>query len=314
MNDRLPGHQPRGPGPAGQGQPEGGRRAGAQRGQPQGPDHQLQHHHRRPGQPPGRPPRHPARAPAGAGGGQPRVRRAQRILPQHARLRPRDPPGRPRDAGHDRGVAALDRPDPGAGAAQRARRLDRPAAAGGQRPGRLHRRLDQVPAAGRPLQPLRAEQPAPDRRRGHPRRRAVHRRQQPGRVLPEPGRAVRRVAELRRQRQLRALPDRRRRQHRRPPARSTAAAKLFANFIKQPLGTRPARPSRTPPILRTSPCYKQKRARPEQRQDGAADPDADPSQARARLPGAGLRGPDRPRPWAATSCPTSASTRPSGCR
>ena len=36
-------------------------------------------------------------------------------------------------------------------------------------------------------------------------------------------------------------------------------AKLFANFIKQPLGTRPARPSRTPPIVRTSPCYKQKR-------------------------------------------------------
>ena len=35
--------------------------------------------------------------------------------------------------------------------------------------------------------------------------------------------------------------------------------KLFANFVNQPLGTRPARPSRTPPILRTSPCYKQKR-------------------------------------------------------
>jgi hypothetical protein len=34
--------------------------------------------------------------------------------------------------------------------------------------------------------------------------------------------------------------------------------KLFANFVGQPLGTRPARPSRTPPILRTSPCYKQK--------------------------------------------------------
>jgi virulence factor Mce-like protein len=34
---------------------------------------------------------------------------------------------------------------------------------------------------------------------------------------------------------------------------------LFANFIGQPRGTRPARPSRTPPILRTSPCYKQKR-------------------------------------------------------
>ena len=33
---------------------------------------------------------------------------------------------------------------------------------------------------------------------------------------------------------------------------------LFANFVQQPLGTRPARPSRTPPIVRTSPCYKQK--------------------------------------------------------
>ena len=36
-------------------------------------------------------------------------------------------------------------------------------------------------------------------------------------------------------------------------------ANLFANFIKQPLGTRPARPSRTPPIRRTTPCYTQKR-------------------------------------------------------
>ncbi|HYI37912.1 MAG TPA: MlaD family protein [Thermoleophilaceae bacterium] len=35
--------------------------------------------------------------------------------------------------------------------------------------------------------------------------------------------------------------------------------KLFANFVTPPLGTRPVRPSRTPPILRTSPCYKQKR-------------------------------------------------------
>ena len=35
--------------------------------------------------------------------------------------------------------------------------------------------------------------------------------------------------------------------------------KLFANFINQPLGTRPARPRAKPPILRTTPCYTQKR-------------------------------------------------------
>ena len=34
---------------------------------------------------------------------------------------------------------------------------------------------------------------------------------------------------------------------------------LFANFVRRPLGTRPARPARTPPIVRTRPCHTQKR-------------------------------------------------------
>ena len=136
----LPGHLAGRPGQADQGQPAGVRRAGAQRGQPQGPDHQLQHHHRRPGQPAERPARNAAGAPAGAGGRQPGVRQAQRLVPGHAGVRARDHPRRPRDARHHHGLAALDRPDARAGAAQRAGRLDRPPAARREGPGQVHRR------------------------------------------------------------------------------------------------------------------------------------------------------------------------------
>ena len=62
------------------------------------------------------------RAAAHARERQPRARLAQRGVPVHARVRARDHPRRPRDAGHDRGGVAVDRPGAPADGPEGARR------------------------------------------------------------------------------------------------------------------------------------------------------------------------------------------------
>ena len=77
-------------------------------------------------------------------------------------------------------------------------------------------------------------------------------------VLVHDGRARRRGPELRRQRAVRPLPGRRRRDRRSPPATSTLTGdQLFGNALAAPLGTRPAYPGKRPPYKPDAPCYKQ---------------------------------------------------------
>ena len=125
-------------------------------------------------------------------------------------------------------------------------------------PGQVHRRHDPVPAAGRPPEPVLHQEHPAHRRHGDPGRLAHHRRPGPGRVLPGAGRPVGRVAELRRQRQLHAVPGWWREHgvhglgRRRPQAvrQRVPAAAGHAS---------PARPGKKPPFTTSSPCFRQPR-------------------------------------------------------
>ena len=186
------------------------RRAGPQRASAAGAGHQLQPHA---GRARGRADE-PARdgAPAGADieSRQPGARRAERVVPAHARTRPRADPRRARDAGDDRRRLPLDRAGTQAVLARRAARRRTAPGADDARPGGADRPADRVPAEGGPDLALRAGEPAADRRRRDPRR--VHQRQgELQGVLLRAGRPHRREPELRRQRVVCALRTGRRR-------------------------------------------------------------------------------------------------------
>ena len=70
---------------------------------------------------------------------------------------------------------------------------------------------------------------------------------------------VRRGPELRRQRHVRAVPDRRRRGDAVARLGVRGHGELFGNAVALPLGNRPAYPGRKPPYRPTVPCYTQRR-------------------------------------------------------
>ena len=139
------------------------------------------------------------------GAGQP-----ERLVPRHARLGARDDPRRPRDAGHDRRRLPVDPAGARAGVARRAAGPPQRPPAGRARLRRVHGRPGRLPAEARRLRPLPAPHHPADPGAADRRRRPLHRPPELRGVLPVDGLAGRRVRELRRQRQLRAAPGRRR--------------------------------------------------------------------------------------------------------
>ena len=249
------------------------RRARPLRERAQGPDHQPQHHDGGVrvgvGQPAGLDPR----AGADAAQRQRRLRLTQRGLPVDARVRHRDPPGRARDAGHDRGRVPVDRPDARARRPRRARRAGRGARARERGPRAPRRPRDRAAPADRPRLQVPARRRAAERRHRHRRRVPVRRGELQG-VLLRAGRHRRRGPELRRQRHVRALPDRRR---------------LAVGLARQPerehrpaVRQQPGGPARQPPGLsRQAAAVQALRALPQ-----AADP-------RRQRPGGGEVAADR---------------------
>src|SRR6185437_11224512 len=144
---------------------------------------------------------------AGADQGELDLRRARRLVPADSRLDPRDPAGRPRDRPDDRRVVPVDRPGAAARVARRAPGPRERPAARDSRPGRPHRRGAEARPAARPAEPL-LHQRGPADGRPADTRPLQHRHRQLQGGLAGDGRAVRRVAELRRQRHLHPLPGR----------------------------------------------------------------------------------------------------------
>ena len=263
VNEATPGHRAARPVQADRRRPEGLGGAGQPRDPAQGPDLQLQHHHRRAGRRAGQPaPDHPL-LPAGAGRGQPGLRQPQRLVPAHARVRPRDHPGRPRDArprsrrrcrGSRRPASSSPRPS--------SRACGRPAA--GHRGAVVHAATASMSFLPQQelLNTLHAEHAAAHRRRGDPGRRAHHRRRELQGVLPGargPRRASRRTstatAPTPASRPAAAptpCPDR---------PQSALAGRSSPTPSTRRSGTRPARPARKPPFNRKAACHDQTRAR-----------------------------------------------------
>ncbi len=178
-------------------------------------------------------------------------------------------PGRPRDAGHDRGVAALDRPDPGAGAAQRARRLDRACCSrrSATWPTFTDGTIKFLPQADLfnrcALNNLLPTGDVVIRDGAADHRRASYQDEFFQSLVGLSGESQNFDGNGNYVRFTTGGGD-----NTQATGPINGGAKLFANFIGQPLGTRPARPSRTPPILRTSALLQAEAARPEQRQEG----------------------------------------------
>ena len=179
--------------------------------------------------------------PAGAGGGQPRARRAQRLFPPTRAFAREIIPGvRETPATIEASLPwiAQTRALIGPASCGPGRR----AATGGERLAAfVDGQIELLPQA-RPVQSLALRgAPHQERQSG---RQPVDRAAQLRGVLPDAGLTHRRVAELRRQRQLRALPGRRRRL---PDADADGRrSPLFANATEPPLGTRPAKGPKPP--------------------------------------------------------------------
>ena len=134
---------------------------------------------------------------------------AQRRVPERARVLARDPAGRAGDAGDDRGRLPVGRADAQAAAPERAARARAGPVAGVARPRAARQQVDEAVPAGRGAVEVRDEHDPADGRHRDPRR-VRHRPAQLPRVHVRAGRPRRRVAELRRQRPVRALPAGRR--------------------------------------------------------------------------------------------------------
>ena len=221
-----------------------GRRARPLREPAQGPDHELQPHDGdvrvRVDEPARVDPRAARRRCATP------TARSTRSTPRsrrRARSRREIRPGRARDAGDDRRRVPVDRADARAGRPGRARRAGRGALARHRRPRAADRPRDRAAAADRPRRPSAcATSSCPagdlvDPGRVHDRRGELQG------VLLRAGGHRRRGPELRRQRHVRALPDRRRLADGLARARARRApGELFGNNVEVPLGNRPGLP------------------------------------------------------------------------
>ena len=230
-----------------------------------------------------------------------RVRQPQRRVPDHARVRPRDPAGRPRDAGDDRRRPSPGSPRPAARLAGRAAAGSSTSSARRRATSRkVDRRELDAAAAGRPrLQVHRRDVDPADRRHRHPGRPPHHRRRELQGVLVRDGRARRRGPELRRQRPVRALPDRRR--HQTVSLDAAATSTLFGNAPGQAAGDAPGLHGPAPALPARGGLLHAEAARPQRRRDGPSDPAVQTSPAttlparRRRLAASGALGDARRR-------------------
>ncbi len=130
---------------------------------------------------------------------------------------------------------------------------------------RVNSQLLQLPAPAAGGQPLPAQHAAADGPRGDPGREPHDRDRELQGAVPVLRRALRRVAELRRQRHIHALPDRRRqpdRLHRQHPGpRRSAVRQRLPNTVRHPPGTPRAQAAVQP----DGPLPRPGRARPERR-------------------------------------------------
>ena len=231
------------------------RRAGPQRERAAGPDHELQHHdggvRRRVGQPAARrsassrprwrPPT--ARSPRSTRRSRPRARSRGRSSPACARRRRRS---RRLSRGSTRRASC---------GPERARRAGE---ASCRRPAATSRRLTDAcsTCCRRPTCVMRARRAAADRRR-RDRGRVRDRRRELQGVLVRDGRARGRGPELRRQRHVRALPDRRRRADHRRSARPRRARRAVRQRRRRAARQPPVYPGKQPPYKPDVPCHKQ---------------------------------------------------------
>ncbi len=215
---------------------------------------------------------------------QPGARVAERRVPAHARVRARDPARGPRDAGDDRRVVPVDRPDAPARLAGRAAGpRARPAPGRGRSRG-AHARLAGAAAADRPGVALRARHHPADRRRADHRRVRDRLAELQG-VLLDARRTVRRdrrtsTATARWCASRRAAARRRCRSGR--PARRPASCS--APNVGVPLGNRPAWPGKRPAVPAGRALHRQRAAEPQRARVGQVRPDA-----AAGGPGGGAR-------------------------